>query len=137
MTIGSVTYNPSPTFGLMRSYLPQITVSGVLGTPTVLGNHVFWINQHGSGQDYHIIFNPLFWAYGRGRWFMNEVIDECYYQVPPSPTKNGVDFEWRYVGVANILGSSVLWIPYGSLTTPISVPLLGESQPYWWNGSDV
>jgi hypothetical protein len=136
LTIGIAVYSPSATFGLMRSYLPQISVSGVLGTPTVVGNHVYWINQHGSGQDYHIWFNPLFWAYNRGRWMLQDTIDECYYQVPPSPAKNPVIFDWQYKGSMNALGSSVLWIPYGSLTTPIHVPLLGETQPYWWNGTD-
>jgi hypothetical protein len=137
LTIGIPVYSPSADFNLMRSYLPQVSVSGVLGTPTVVDNHIFWINQHGSGQDYHIFLNHKFWLWNAGRWSITDTIDECYYQVPPNPTKNPVIFDWQYKGHANSNGASMLWIPYGSLTTPIYIPLPAAAQPYWWNGDQA
>lgn len=136
LTLGTGIYWPSAAFWVMRSYLPQVSVSGVLGTPTVVANHVYWINQMGSGQDYHIIYNPDFWSYGRGRWQITDVIDQCWYEVPPNPTKNPVTFILEYKGARPNFGSSLLFMPWGALTTPIDIPIETESQPYWWLGTD-
>jgi hypothetical protein len=120
----------------MRSYLSQLSVSSVLGTPVVTGNVFFWANQHGSGQDYTIVWNPDFFVWSSHRWPLDEVIVDCYYQQPAGSAHNPVDFNLNYIPVASNNLPSLLWIPFGSLTTPLHFPLPAVAQPYWWNGDD-
>jgi len=118
----------------MRSYLPQVSFSGVLGTPIITDNVFFFPANPSIVFDYTLIFKEKFWAWSAGAWFLGDIVEEYYYENAGGGPHNGVNFSLTYVPAANSLGPSVYNVPFGVSTTPNYFALPSATVPYWRNG---
>jgi hypothetical protein len=136
MTIGTFTCSPQCQFRLMRSYMTQISFSGVLGMPVITDNKFFFTANPAIVFDYTCIFKPAWWQWSAGAFFLEDLIDEFYYEVHGGGVHNGVNFSATYVyhGLNN--EPSVNYVPFGVSTPPNYFPLPPADRPYWRNGDD-
>lgn len=120
----------------MRSYMTQISFSGVLGTPIITDNVFFFPANPAIVFDYTCIFNPDFWSWSAGAFFLKDLLIDYYYENPGGGTHNPVTFTltWLPHGLSDL--PTIHNIPFGVATTPNYFPLPSPTVPYWRNGDE-
>lgn len=136
MTIGTFTCTPSTEFRVMRSYINQLSFSGVLGLPVITGNVFFFPANPAIVYDYTCIIKPEFWSWSAGAFFLGQLIDEYYYENPGGGVHHGVNFSLTYVfhGLNDL--PSIYNVPFGVAMTPNYFQMPAATMPYWRNGDE-
>jgi len=137
MTIGLFTCTPQCQFRIMRSYLTQISFSGVLGMPVITDNVFFFTANPAIVFDYTCVFKPAFWQWSAGAFFLEDILDEYYYENHGGGTHNPVNFSLTFVyhGLNNL--PSINNVPFGVSEPPNYFPLPPATAPYWRNGDQA
>ena len=136
MVIGNLTCSPNCSFRLMRSYITQVSFSGILGLPIITDNVFFFPANMFTLFDYVCIFNPKFFAWNAGAWLLDAIVDEYYYQPSGGGIKTPVDFSLTYIKHSDDDLPSVLNVPFSVSTPPNTFALPPADQDYWWNGTE-
>lgn len=121
----------------MRSYITQVSFSGVLGIPVITDNVFFFTANPAIVFDYTCIFKPAFWQWSAGAFFLEDILDEYYYENHGGGPHNPVTFSLAYVphGLNDL--PAINNVPFGVSTAPNYFPLPPATQPYWWNGDQT
>lgn len=130
-SFGTIICSPSAGFSCPRSYIGRISVSTQNQPYTFNGYNlriavaipvVYWMNIH---------FNPDFMNWNSKEWRLDQVVDEIYYDVNPSPVHQPftAPMSWGYPVVGEL---ATLTISLGVLLSPFTIFKLGTAVPDYW-----
>lgn len=108
----------------------------MLGMPVITDNVFFFTANPAIVFDYTCIFKPAFWEWSAGAFFLEDILDEYYYEVHGGGPHNPVTFSLTWVanGLAKL--PSINNVPFGVSTTPNYFQMPAAPVPYWRNGDD-
>jgi hypothetical protein len=121
----------------MRPWLTEISISGILGIPIIVGNTFYFPHPVLPNEDYYLVFNPAFWQWSKGAFQLSAVVSEYYHVFAGDPTHYPVDFSLTWVRPTLTHGFVIHNIPFGVSTPPNYFALPGNSEPYWYYGSEA
>lgn len=121
----------------MRSYLTQISFSGVLGTPVQTDNVFFFPANPAIVFDYTCVINPLFWEWRPSWWWLEDLVTEYWYTGPTAPGQNPVNFSLSYIPHGLNNQPTINNVPFGVSTPPNYFPLPPATAPYWRDGTEA
>jgi hypothetical protein len=130
-TFGTINCTPSGIFSVPRSYVGAIIVSTQNQPYTFNGYNlriavgvpvVYWMNIH---------FNPDFMNWNSKEWRLDQVVDEIYYDVNPSPTHQPFTAPMVYA-ITTPGRLATLTISLGVLLSPFTTFKLGTAAPDYW-----
>jgi hypothetical protein len=131
MTIGTLTCIPSPDFSFKRSYIGQVSISGILGLPVMFGDYWYFPHPVLPNEDYHLVWRQNFLDWSSNRWTLDYVVKEYYHTFTGDPTHYPVDFSLRFFPQTATALSNILNVPFGVSTPPNFFGLDSAPPSYW------
>lgn len=131
MTIGTGTYLPHSRFGFPRSYIAGVTNYSA-GFTLSQSLNVFTLDFRPIfGSVYTWVFSLDFWFLTTNYYTLDFIVEECYYQNPPDPTKIPLDFGLRWSRSAAPHHPLLLFAPNNNFTTPVPATINTIIPGYW------
>lgn len=131
MTIGTGTYSPSGRYAFPRSYIAGVTNFSA-GFSLSQSLNVFTLDFRPTFTSvYTWVFSLDFWFLTTNCYTLDFVVEECYYQDPPNPVKNPLNFGLRWSRVTAPHHPLLLFAPNNNFTTPVPATINTIIPGYW------
>ena len=131
MTIGDRTAVPADAFSFRRSYISTMSITGVLGVPTQVGDLWFFPHPVLPNEDYYLVFRENWLAWSSNRWNLGWIVKEFYHMFTGDPVQHPVDYAIYFKHPTTTHKASLLITAFG-VSTPPNYILLQEAPPSYW-----